>query len=178
MIFPEQPSTNPASLLPGEAERQGKEVFTTELGGGALANHTSVKVAKDGLDNALRTLGILKGAPKTREEQGLPSAIILDMRAETAYHSVNDFGLYENLFPLGGEIKKGEVLGLVHNMDNPEVPAVPLEPLVPELPSVPLEPFVPLDPLVPLEPSVPDVPLDPGIPEPITVQLVYVPLPT
>ena len=126
MIFPEQPSTNPASLLPGEAERQGKEVFTTELGGGALANHTSVKVAKDGLDNALRTLGILNGAPKTREEQGLPSAIILDMRAETAYHSVNDFGLYENLFPLGGSIKKGEVLGLVHNMDNPEVPAVPV----------------------------------------------------
>jgi predicted deacylase len=91
-----------------------------------LRNYTSVKVAKDGLDNALRTLGILKGAPKTREEQGLAPAIILDMRAETAYHSVNDFGLYENLFPLGGEIKKGEVLGLVHNMDNPEVPAVPV----------------------------------------------------
>ena len=37
-----------------------------------------------------------------------------------------DEKVIENKDLFAKEIKKGEVLGLVHNMDNPEVPAVPV----------------------------------------------------
>ena len=48
--------------------------------------------------------------------------------------------------------------------DVPIVPDVPVDPLVPALPDVPLDPEVPIDPLVPLIPDVPDVPVDPDVP--------------
>jgi predicted deacylase len=60
VIFPEQPGTNPASLLPGEAERQGKMLFTTELGGAGIATFETIQLAKDGLQNALRSCTVIE----------------------------------------------------------------------------------------------------------------------
>ena len=63
----------------------------------------------------------------------------------------------------------------------PDEPEVPLEPDVPDepaAPDVPDEPFAPEVPEEPLEPEVPDEPLPPLAPSKLTVQDVYVPLPT
>lgn len=124
LIFPEQPGTNPASLLPGEAERQGKTLFTTELGGAGIATFETTQLAKDGLKNALRTCGVIDGAPKSRVELGLSAPIFVDMRGPNAYHSATHTGLYENIIGLGKAVKKGEVIGLIHEMDHPDTPAV------------------------------------------------------
>ena len=48
-------------LLPVEAERQGKVVITTELGGGGVVTAAVHRLAERGLANVLRHAGILEG---------------------------------------------------------------------------------------------------------------------
>jgi predicted deacylase len=124
LVFPEQPGTNPGSLLPGEAERQGKNLSTTELGGAGIATFETTQLAKIGLRNALRSCRVIEGEPKTREELGLSAPVILDMRGPNAYVSAMGAGVYENLIPLGKWINEGEPVGLIHNMDHPSAPAI------------------------------------------------------
>ena len=124
LIFPEQPGTDPYSLLVGEAERQGKDLFTTELGGAGIATFETTQLGKLGVRNALRHYGVLKGQPKSRVESGQSPPIFLDMRGPHAYHSATHTGLYENIIGLGKAVKKGEVVGLIHEMDHPDTPAV------------------------------------------------------
>ena len=54
-------------LLPGEAERQGKIVITTEMGGGEPIPARVHRLTQDGLSNVLVHLGILDGAKTTRQ---------------------------------------------------------------------------------------------------------------
>ena len=123
LIFPEQPGTNPASLLPGDAERQGKDIYTTELGGAGVATFETTKIAKDGLGNALRHSGVIPTPPRTREELGLSAPVFLDMRGSNSYVHAMDAGVYENLIPVGEGVNEGEPVGLIHNMDHPSAPA-------------------------------------------------------
>ena len=53
-------------LLPVEAERQGKVVVTTELGGGGVVTADVHELAWSGLENVLRQAGILEGEVETR----------------------------------------------------------------------------------------------------------------
>ncbi len=124
LIFPEQPGTNPASLLPGDAERQGKDLYTTELGGAGIATYETTKIAKDGLSNALRHAGVIPMPPQTRQELGLSAPIFLDMRGSNSYIHAMDAGVYENLIPVGELVKEGKPVGLIHNMDHPSAPAI------------------------------------------------------
>ncbi|MBI3429383.1 MAG: succinylglutamate desuccinylase/aspartoacylase family protein [Actinobacteria bacterium] len=124
LIFPEQPGTNPASLLPGDAERQGTDLYTTELGGAGVATYETTKIAKDGLSNALRHAGVIPLPPQTRQELGLSAPIFLDMRGSNSYVYAMDAGVYENLIPVGEHVKEGEPVGMIHNMDHPSVKAI------------------------------------------------------
>ena len=54
-------------LLVGEAERQGKVVVSTELGGGGHVTAATHRIAQDGLANVLRHVGVLAGDVTTRE---------------------------------------------------------------------------------------------------------------
>jgi predicted deacylase len=124
LIFPEQPGTNPGSLLAGDAERQGKLLFTTELGGAGIATFETTQLAKAGLLNALRVCTVLEGEAKTRTELGLSAPILLDMRGANAYVLSQDSGVYENLVNVGDWINVGEPIGLIHNLDHPDVPEI------------------------------------------------------
>ena len=56
-------------LLVGEAERQGKNVISTELGGGGHVTAEIHRLAASGLANVLRHVGVLEGevvAPRRR----------------------------------------------------------------------------------------------------------------
>ncbi len=123
MVFPEQPGTDPTTLLPGLVERLGKNLVTTELGGSGVATFESITVAKDGLRNGLRYFKVIKGASKTREELGLSAPVFLDLRSGLSYHSATHVGLYENIKGCGDSVEKGEVIGLIHDMDHPDTPA-------------------------------------------------------
>ena len=48
-------------LLVGEAERQGKVVVSTELGGGGHVTAATHRIAQSGLANVLRHVGVLRG---------------------------------------------------------------------------------------------------------------------
>ena len=124
MVFPEQPGTDPTTLLPGLVERLGKGLVTTELGGAGYATFESTKMAKDGLKNGLRYFKVIKGESKTREELGLTPPVFLDLRSSKAYHSATHSGLYENIKGCGDSVTEGELIGLIHDLDHPDTPAV------------------------------------------------------
>lgn len=121
----EQPSTNPYALLNRDAERQGKSVSTGEFGGSGYTTPESIKIIKDGLLNFLTVFGVLKGAPQTRESLGLQPAEIVDVRNPAGFVSATHAGIYENCAPLGGQVKKGDVVGKIHDFDHPDV--MPIE---------------------------------------------------
>jgi predicted deacylase len=119
IILPEQPGTDPKTLLSGMVEHLGKELVTTELGGAGIATLETTNLAKEGVRNTLRYLKVIKGAPKTRAELGLPAAITIDFRGSNSYHLANDFGVYENVKGVGDSVVEGEIIGLIHNLDSP-----------------------------------------------------------
>ena len=61
-------------LLVGEAERQGKVVVSTELGGGGHVLAATHRVASRRARNVLRHFGVLAGEAETRESLGLRAA--------------------------------------------------------------------------------------------------------
>ena len=56
-----------SGLLVGEAERQGKIVVSTELGGGGHVTRADPPDRASGLANVLRHFGVLAGEVETRE---------------------------------------------------------------------------------------------------------------
>ena len=121
MIGAEQPGTNPYSLLPGEAVRQGISVSTGEFGGSGYTTPATVRNIKAGLKNFLRTFGVLEGKPVTREGQGLEPALILDGRNPKGFVLASRAGIYENCVPLGSDVQAGALVGKIHDFDHPDV---------------------------------------------------------
>lgn len=124
MIRAEQPGTNPYSLLPGEAVRQGISVSTGEFGGSGYTTPATVKIIKAGLENFLRAFGVLEGEPVTREDLGLAPALILDGRSPKGFVLASKAGIYENCVPLRSDVQAGDLVGKIHDFDHPDVDPV------------------------------------------------------
>lgn len=124
MVGGEQPNTDPYSLLNRNAEAQGKSVSTGEFGGVGYTTPQSMRIIKEGLDNFLRAFGVLKGQVKTREEMGRGPLTIIDFRSGNKFINAPRAGIYENLVALGSEVKKGDIVGQIHDVDHPDVPPV------------------------------------------------------
>ena len=84
-------------LLVGEAERQGKIVVSTELGGGGQVTAPTHRVAPSGLANVLRHFGVLAGEVETRESLGLEPAVIVRATDDENYLLAPESGLWETL---------------------------------------------------------------------------------
>jgi predicted deacylase len=104
-------------LLVGEAERQGKPVIGTELGGGGHVTARIHRLAESGLKNVLRHLGVLKGKAETRRSLGLGETVILKAVDVADYNLAPRAGLFETLVELGEEVQAGQVIGRIHNLD-------------------------------------------------------------
>jgi N-alpha-acetyl-L-2,4-diaminobutyrate deacetylase len=113
-------------LLPVEAERQGKIVITTELGGGGVVTAAVHRLAERGLANVLRHAGILGGEPETRAGLGLPEAVILDGRDTRNYLFAPESGIFETLVDLGDPVEAGETVGWIHSLEHPEREPAPI----------------------------------------------------
>jgi predicted deacylase len=107
-------------LLPVEAERQGKVVVTTELGGGGFVSAETHRLAEEGLANVLRQAGILEGGVVTRASHGLPDAVILDGRDARNYLLAPATGIFETLVDPGGAVRAGQLVGRIHSLEHPE----------------------------------------------------------
>jgi N-alpha-acetyl-L-2,4-diaminobutyrate deacetylase len=104
-----------SGLLPVEAERQGKTVVTTELGGGGHVLAETHRVAQDGLANVLRWAGALEGEARTRDD-----AVILDGRDARNYVFAPESGVFEALAPIGRQVAAGEPIGRIHFIERPD----------------------------------------------------------
>ena len=100
-----------AKMYDTAAEKMGKVFIGTELGGGGSASATTVAIAKRGILNLLKHAGILSGEP----ERGPSISLVTpDHRSfVTSEHS----GLLEMCVDLGSDVKNGEVIALVHDIE-------------------------------------------------------------
>jgi N-alpha-acetyl-L-2,4-diaminobutyrate deacetylase len=107
-------------LLPVEAERQGKVVVTTELGGGGHVPAAIHRLAERGLANVLRHFGVLEGEAETRASLGLPEATILDGTDPESYLFAPESGLLEILVDPGDAVEAGQPVCRLHFVERPE----------------------------------------------------------
>ena len=118
---------NGTGLLPVEAERQGKVVITTELGGGGRVPAPVHRLAWSGLRNVLRHVGVLEGEVETRASLGLEAATILDGRDPATIVLSPETGLLEALHEPGDPVSAGEPIGRLWFFDRPRQPPIVIE---------------------------------------------------
>ncbi|MCA9084455.1 MAG: succinylglutamate desuccinylase/aspartoacylase family protein [Planctomycetaceae bacterium] len=113
-------------LLPVEAENQGKTVVTTELGGSEAIPANVHRIAREGLQNVLRHAGVLRGKVDTREDLGKPPTILTQALDRDDYLLAPESGVFEVKCDLGSEVREGDTVGQIHNMERPERSPVPI----------------------------------------------------
>jgi N-alpha-acetyl-L-2,4-diaminobutyrate deacetylase len=114
-------------LLPVEAERQGKIVITTEMGGGETVTAPVHKLTQRGLRNVLIHFGIIQGEEVvTRAKQGLPPTKWVQSLDRDDYRFAPESGLYETLCSIGEEVSDGQAVGLIHFIERPEREPIPV----------------------------------------------------
>jgi N-alpha-acetyl-L-2,4-diaminobutyrate deacetylase len=89
------------------AEEQGKTFVTTELGGGGTSSARTAAIAKRGVANVLRHVGILRGEVEQQETQWL------DMPSGDCFTFSEVDGLIEPVVDLGDPVQAGDVLARV-----------------------------------------------------------------
>jgi len=113
-------------LLPSEAERQGKIVITTEMGGGEPVPASIHRQCQSGLRNVLIHRGVLRGKFQTRAAAGLGPARWVQALGPECYRFAPDSGLYENMVDLGETVRVGQPLGLLHSIERPDRDPIPV----------------------------------------------------
>lgn len=103
-------------LLVGEAERQGKVVVSTELGGGGHVTAATHRIAQSGLANVLRHVGVLRGDVTTRDVPG----IIGRATDVENYLLAPESGLWETFVDLGERVIAGQPVGQIHFLERPD----------------------------------------------------------
>jgi predicted deacylase len=103
-------------LLPVEAERQGKIVITTEMGGGEIVTAAVHRLTQSGLRNVLVHFGVLKGEKEPRPK---PVRWVQALDRED-YRFAPESGMYENLVDCGAEVSTGQPVGQIHFLERPD----------------------------------------------------------
>ena len=103
-------------LLVGEAERQGKVVVSTELGGGGHVTASTHRIAREGLANVLRHVGVLRGEVAHRTT----SPVIGRATDVENYLLAPESGLWETFVDLGERVAAGDPVGQIHFLERPD----------------------------------------------------------
>ena len=109
-------------LLPVEAERQGKIVITTEMGGGEIVTAAVHRLTQSGLRNVLVHFGVLKGEKTPRPK---PVRWVQALDRED-YRFAPESGIYENLVDCGVDVAAGQTVGLIHFLERPDREPTPI----------------------------------------------------
>jgi N-alpha-acetyl-L-2,4-diaminobutyrate deacetylase len=105
-----------SGLLVGEAERQGKVVVSTELGGGGHVTAAVHRIAQSGLANVLRHVDVLPGEVRRRDT----SPVIGRATEVDNYLLAPESGLWETFVDLGDSVSAGQAVGQVHSLERPD----------------------------------------------------------
>jgi N2-acetyl-L-2,4-diaminobutanoate deacetylase len=99
-------------MLDTTAEAMGKTFVTTELGGGGSTRAATVAIARRGVRNVLRHIGILPDAPEAASQTA--TTRWLDMPSDDCFAFAEDDGLIEPAVDLGERVAAGDVLARIH----------------------------------------------------------------
>jgi predicted deacylase len=102
-----------------EAERMGKLVVTTEMGGGGECHPGVLRVAERGVHNVLIQQGLIDGEIE-RPEYEIETVAATD---EADYIACPADGLYESFLDVGEAVHAGEAVGQVHFPERCDRPA-------------------------------------------------------
>jgi predicted deacylase len=103
-----------SGLLPAEADRQGKVVITTELGGGGQLTKATLGLAERGLRNVLRHLGHLDGEVESRASMGLRETVQLSGTSPDSHVVAPSSGVLELLVDPAEPVVEGQTVARVH----------------------------------------------------------------
>jgi N-alpha-acetyl-L-2,4-diaminobutyrate deacetylase len=90
------------------AEEMGKLFITTELGGGGTSRAETVRIARRGVLNVLRHMGIVSGAVEMQPTRWL------DMPSGDCFCFAEDDGMIETLVDLGDPVQEGAIIARIH----------------------------------------------------------------
>ena len=107
-------------LLPVEAEKQGKIVVTTEMGGGECIPAHVHRLTQSGLRNVLIHVGALQGRGRTRASLGLPPVILTQALHREDYLLAPESGIFEIAVDLGAKVRKEQAVGFIHHLERPD----------------------------------------------------------
>jgi N-alpha-acetyl-L-2,4-diaminobutyrate deacetylase len=100
-----------AGMYDTAAEEMGKVFVSTELGGGGTATAATIGIAKRGLSNLLRHVGILAGQAESRP------TIRLHTPGADCFITSESVGLVEFCAELGQDLRKGDLVARIHDVE-------------------------------------------------------------
>lgn len=107
-------------------ERRGIISLGTELGGWGRVNIEGVRIARRGIDNILKHMGVIEGAPDTTQRDGAKTTRHMMVRDPKAYVFAPRGGLFEPTHNVGEEVEAGEIAGWVHFVEDVDTPPIEL----------------------------------------------------
>ncbi len=115
-----------SGLLPVEAERQGKIVITTEMGGGEPVSASVHRLTQTGLRNVLVHYGVVAGNKVPRAQSDSTSPRWVQALNRDDYRFAPESGIYENLMDLGADVRAGQTVGLIYFLERPDREPTPV----------------------------------------------------
>lgn len=111
-----------SGLLPSLAEQMGKVTLGTEMGSKAQFGVKMLEITARGVENVLAGSGILDST----QQANLPAPQVVAATEEADYIMAPTSGLFEPLCELGDELKAGDTVGRIHNIEHPEREPLPV----------------------------------------------------
>lgn len=106
-------------MMDTAVESMGKIFISTELGGGGSVTAETLRVADIGVRNVLRHFGLLDEPVVRREDYDLEPTRLMHTPDADCFIISDDEGIYEVVADLGTEVEMGQVIGRVHNHQDP-----------------------------------------------------------
>lgn len=112
-------------MATASAHKYGIVYLGSELGGTANVNPDGVKIAYEGMIRSMIKLGVLTNTAKFSVPPA-PQIRLTELAGRDYYVYAPDAGLFEPVCKLGDMVKKGQLFGYLHFVDDPMRPAVPV----------------------------------------------------
>jgi predicted deacylase len=105
---------------PGAAMKRGVAALGGEFGGGGSLNRAGLAFLEEGLLRHLRFMGILPGGPP----EPRPTRMF-EVPDQACFVYAPDAGVFEPATAIGDTVRKGDLCGRVHYVDDPARPPTP-----------------------------------------------------